>query len=81
MTQAPPGRYLTREATSPPATTRAPLSPDQGFQTDVQPDIDAFDAKARHFLVEERASGALVCCFRLSLFYGAALRQSYGAIL
>jgi len=79
MTQAPPGRYLTREATSPADITRAQILRAQCFQTDVQPDIDAFDAKARHFLVEERASGALVCCFRLSLFYGAALRQSYAA--
>ncbi len=79
MTQAPPGRYLTREATTPADITRAQMLRARCFQTGVTRDTDAFDAKARHFLVEDRASGALVCCFRLTLFRAATLAQSYAA--
>ncbi|UOA31800.1 hypothetical protein DSM110093_01574 [Sulfitobacter sp. DSM 110093] len=79
MTQASPGRYLTREALSPADITRAQVLRARCFQTGIQPDIDAFDAGARHFLVEDRASGTLVCCFRLTLFRGATLAHSYAA--
>ncbi len=42
-------------------------------------DGDAFDARTTHMLIEDRASGALVCCFRLLLLRGADLTQSYAA--
>lgn len=79
MTQASPGRYLTREALSSVDITRAQMLRARCFQRGTQPDIDAFDASARHFLVEDRASGTLVCCFRLTLFRGATLARSYAA--
>lgn len=43
-------------------------------------DADAFDALCQHVLVEERASGRLVCCYRLMSF-GAdqSLATSYAA--
>ncbi|MEL0435836.1 GNAT family N-acetyltransferase [Phycobacter sp. K97] len=43
-------------------------------------DVDAFDDLCRHVLIEEQASGHLVCCFRvLVLQRGEQLRQSYSA--
>jgi L-ornithine Nalpha-acyltransferase len=43
-------------------------------------DCDAFDAQCRHILVLDRASGTLVCCFRLLILPdGTAIRQSYAA--
>lgn len=43
-------------------------------------DADAFDATCAHVLVEERATGALVCCFRLMpLDSGAGIQTSYSA--
>ena len=79
MTHAPPGRYLTREAITPADITRAQTLRAQCFQTGTTPDIDPFDAAARHFLVEDRASGTLICCFRLTRFQGPSLGQSYAA--
>ena len=41
---------------------------------------DSFDAQCDHVLIEEAASGRLVCCFRIMLLPdGAALGQSYSA--
>ncbi|GAB4291953.1 MAG: GNAT family N-acetyltransferase [Roseovarius sp.] len=43
-------------------------------------DADDFDALCTHFLVEERAGGRLVCCFRLlALGDGRAIGRSYSA--
>jgi len=43
-------------------------------------DVDAFDAECRHVLVEETATGRLVCCFRLlPLASGRELERSYSA--
>lgn len=43
-------------------------------------DCDAFDALARHVLVEDLRSGDLVCCFRaLLLADGSAISRSYSA--
>jgi putative hemolysin len=43
-------------------------------------DADAFDAACRHVLVEEAATGRLVCCFRLlPLARGAEIGRSYSA--
>lgn len=43
-------------------------------------DADAFDAHCRHVLVEEHATGVLVCCFRLMpLDSGRAIERSYSA--
>ena len=41
-------------------------------------DADSFDALCRHMLVEDRASGQLVCCYRLLAFRaGESLSGSY----
>ncbi|RVV98915.1 GNAT family N-acetyltransferase [Mesobaculum littorinae] len=41
---------------------------------------DAFDARCLHVLIEDRASGALVCCFRLlPLARGGEIGRSYAA--
>lgn len=43
-------------------------------------DVDAFDAVCDHMLIEERKSGALVCCFRLMPLESAAdIDKSYSA--
>ena len=43
-------------------------------------DADPFDARCRHVLVEELATGALVCCYRLlPLSAGSDIGQSYAA--
>ncbi|WP_114964404.1 GNAT family N-acetyltransferase [Alkalilacustris brevis] len=43
-------------------------------------DGDALDSRCRHVLVEEAATGALVCCFRvLDLPRGTAIGSSYSA--
>ncbi len=43
-------------------------------------DIDAFDAACAHILVEDTASGALVCCFRLlHLQDGGDIGRSYAS--
>lgn len=43
-------------------------------------DADDFDAACDHVLIEERRSGALVCCFRLlPLSSGAEIDRSYSA--
>lgn len=40
---------------------------------------DAFDARCRHVLVEDMATGALVCCFRLLDTAGDGIGDSYSA--
>ena len=43
-------------------------------------DCDAFDEHCHHFLIEDRKSGALLCCFRIMhLNGGAEIGQSYSA--
>lgn len=47
---------------------------------DPQTDADALDADCRHMLVEEAATGRLVCCFRfLPLAGGSEIARSYSA--
>lgn len=49
------------------------------FGTDPRTDADAFDTVCTHILVEDVTSGALVACFRLSLFTGDTITASYAA--
>ncbi|MFN4153338.1 MAG: GNAT family N-acetyltransferase [Paracoccaceae bacterium] len=42
-------------------------------------DADAFDDRAQHVLVQDRTTGDLVACYRVQMFDGAALDQSYAA--
>jgi len=72
------GRYLARMAVG-----ANDLGAAQGLRArafGAARDGDAFDAICRHVLVEDRASGALVCCFRLlALESGAGIGRSYAA--
>lgn len=40
-------------------------------------DVDAFDATCRHVLIEDRATGRLLGCFRMGVMGNDALAQSY----
>lgn len=49
------------------------------FQT-AELDQDPFDTRSQHVLIEDRATGAVLCCFRLRLFQdGSDVGQSYSA--
>jgi len=72
------GRYLARMAVGVADLGAAQALRARAFGT--ARDGDAFDALCRHVLVEDRASGALVGCFRLlALESGAGIGRSYSA--
>jgi putative hemolysin len=78
------GRYRVRFADGPDDLARAQALRFQRFRAEAGVpegrDGDAFDAAARHVLVEETASGRLVCCFRVLRFRdGAEIARSYSA--
>jgi putative hemolysin len=77
------GRYLARPVESPAdldAAQRLRYRAFRGSEPGEGLDRDAFDGCCRHVLVEDRASGAVVCCFRLlSLPDGRAIGSSYAA--
>ena len=51
-----------------------------GLQDGSGLDSDAFDSSCEHFLIEERVSGTLVCCFRIMhLQGGGEIEKSYSA--
>lgn len=53
---------------------------DKGRGADSGVDRDQFDGVCTHFLIEENATGRLVCCFRvLPLSGGAEISRSYSA--
>ena len=77
------GRYRARLAAGAADVAAAQALRTCAFQT-ASPDSDAFDSRCSHVLVEEKASGALVCCFRLLLLLRRRCRagaQLCGAIL
>lgn len=77
------GRYRAREAETPADIGAAQRLRHLAFHGDVTGagvDADAFDAICTHVLIEEVASGRLVCCFRvLPLSDGAEIGRSYSA--
>lgn len=75
------GLYVARLATSPADIAAAQTLRACGFGVLAGgPDIDAFDAKCQHMLIEEVETGALVCCFRFLLLpTGAEILDSYSA--
>ena len=81
------GRYLARLATDDAEVAAAQALRHRRFLFDrglaAAPrgrDADGFDAACQHILVEERRSGALVCCCRLMALTGASAgRDSYSA--
>ncbi|WP_127112267.1 GNAT family N-acetyltransferase [Shimia sediminis] len=82
MTPLAKGRYQARIAETPADLQAAQALRRQAFLGDDQGglDADAFDALCTHFLVEDRNTGRLVCCFRiLPLADGAEIGRSYAA--
>jgi putative hemolysin len=81
MPELEKGRYRCRIAETPEELRRAQRLRQQCFRPGAPGhDADAFDARCRHFLVEETGGGQLVCCFRiLPLRDGRAAGQSYSA--
>lgn len=74
------GRYRARMAASDDDVIRAQALRHRAFRGGAGRDSDAFDARCRHVLVEEAATGALVCCYRLlPLPSGAAVATCYSA--
>ena len=73
------GRYCARFSTTSEDLRAAQALRGRCFGSGA-PDRDAFDAACRHVLVEEAATGALLCCFRLLPFEtGAEIGRSYSA--
>ncbi|MEO0485053.1 MAG: GNAT family N-acyltransferase [Pseudomonadota bacterium] len=74
------GRYQARIAATPGEIAAAQALRNQCFRGVGGHDRDAYDARCDHVLVEERASGVLVACFRLlPLARGKDISQSYSA--
>ncbi|MFZ5708238.1 MAG: GNAT family N-acetyltransferase [Pseudomonadota bacterium] len=76
------GRYAARQAADASDIDRAQALRWRAFRPGAGPgrDIDGFDAAAGHFVVEERASGRLVACWRLLALSGSAgILDSYAA--
>ncbi|OYU39094.1 MAG: ornithine-acyl-ACP acyltransferase [Pseudorhodobacter sp. PARRP1] len=80
------GRYVARLAetqhdlTAAQALRHRSFLARRGMAAQEGRDSDAFDAMCRHVLIAERASGALVCCYRLLAFRaGQSLSGSYAA--
>lgn len=76
MTQAANGRFLARRAASAQDLRAAQALRSRCFHTATE---DSFDDASTHILIEDRASGTLVCCFRMALLDGAHIGQSYAA--
>ncbi|MGB8811562.1 MAG: GNAT family N-acyltransferase [Paracoccaceae bacterium] len=78
------GRFTARAAQSEADISRAQSLRHLAFiaaRNAVAPgrDADPFDTLCQHVLVEETASGTLVCCFRLLPLNGAEINHSYSA--
>ncbi|WGW02760.1 GNAT family N-acetyltransferase [Tropicibacter oceani] len=80
MIQLTKGRYRARLTRDAGDLARAQALRGLAFHGGAAPDGDAFDAACDHVIVEETASGQLVCCFRLlPVDNGAAIGGSYSA--
>jgi len=74
------GRYIAHEARDTQDVNRAQRLRAEVFGRGAEPDADQFDTDFRHMLVEDRDSGALVCCYRfLPLSAGDQIGKSYSA--
>ena len=73
------GKYRAREAKTPSDVRAAQELRARCFNLDRPLDADAFDAQSTHILIEEIASGVLVCCYRLLILNGASLKTCYAA--
>ena len=77
MTMLSRGRYCAREAQDAGDLARAQSLRAAAFG--LPADADAFDPACRHMLIEDVASGALVCCFRMMTLDGSEISRSYSA--
>ena len=76
------GKYVSRVA-----TTASDIADAQhlrylafGLKDGSGVDIDAFDSDCEHFLIEDRITGTLVCCFRIMQLHGGyEIEKSYSA--
>ena len=75
----PSGKYIAAQAVSFDDIRAAQALRARCFTVDAALDTDAFDARARHFVVRDQTSGDVVCCYRLTALTGADLPQSYAA--
>lgn len=77
MTHLEKGKYVVRRAEGP--VDVAAMQALRATCFGVRDDWDDFDARSSHILIEDRASGALVCCYRLLALQGSDLPHSYAA--
>ncbi|NNK15294.1 MAG: GNAT family N-acetyltransferase [Sulfitobacter sp.] len=73
------GKYSAREAATSADLLAAQKLRARCFNLDKTLDADAFDAQSTHVLIEDIASGVLVCCYRLLILDGASLKNCYAA--
>jgi len=74
------GRYKARLAAGAHDVLAAQALRARCFQTGREHDVDAFDARCDHVLVEDTRSDRIVCCFRfLTLANGRQIGDSYAA--
>ncbi|OAN75429.1 ornithine-acyl-ACP acyltransferase [Sulfitobacter sp. EhC04] len=73
------GRYRARTAEGSADVVAAQRLRAFCFGLDAALDVDAFDSQCTHVLIEDTASGTLVCCYRLLTLRGAELPRSYAA--
>ncbi|GFE51726.1 ornithine-acyl-ACP acyltransferase [Roseobacter cerasinus] len=73
------GRYTSRLATCPADVVHAQMLRASCFGLDVDRDVDAYDARCVHVLIEDRVTGRLVCTFRMQELTGPQLPASYAA--
>lgn len=67
-------RYAVRQARGAADVTAAQALRCRCFGAQTE---DGFDDTSLHVLIEDRASGTLVCCYRLTLLDGSHIDQSY----
>jgi len=73
------GKYRIRETECPEEIARLQRFRARCFGVDAERDADRFDPICRHIAIEERSSGALVCCFRMLPLERDAVAESYSA--
>lgn len=71
------GRYMARVAASVQDTEAAQALRARCFGLAVARDVDAYDARCAHVLIEDKQSGALLCTFRMHDVTGADISESY----
>jgi putative hemolysin len=73
------GRYRARQASGTADVEAAQALRARAFGLAAGLDVDAFDARSTHILIEDVSDRTLVCCYRLLAQDGANLADSYAA--